>query len=331
MNLVLLQQAEVAGAIEDGGRVVLAAHDRRARHIVSVLRPRPGASIRVGVVGGGVGSASVQVLDDGRVQLTTAPGGPSFACLPPPPVAPRVELLLAMPRPKVLMRSWSALAQLGVRRVILTNAFRVEKPYFSSQATNPAKYEPELLDGLEQAVCTRMPDVRVEMRLKPFLEDELDQLCPPGMLRLLCHPGDGGLRMAEAVAAAHSRSPRSHGAPGLGVLLAVGPEGGWVDFELELLRRHHFVQVSLGPRVLTTEVALVALVSLAADALRACSASTAGTSTGRAETSAAGPKSSVAPTAGASRCAALAHLAIATAARWRCKLLSLGCSSVQSA
>lgn len=271
MNLVLLLQEEVAAVAEDGTIIVLAAEDRRTRHIVDVLHPSPGATIRFGVLGGGVGRASVVVLGDGRVQLTAAPGEPQLQCMPRPPDAPHVELLLAMPRPKVMMRLWSVLAQLGVRRVVLTNACRVEKPYFSSQATDPKKYLPELLEGLEQAACTRLPEVHIEMRLKPFIEDALDVLCPNNVKRFLCHPGDDGLRIADALAASCAGSqqdlPR-------GVLLAVGPEGGWVDFELELLQRHGFTQISLGPRILTTEVALVSLVALTMDAL-AAGASTA--------------------------------------------------------
>merc|ERR1712224_1021369 len=109
----------------------------------------------------------------------------------------------------------------GVRRVTIVNACRVEKPYFSSHAVDPARYGPELLEGLEQAVCTRLPEVRMEMRLKPFIEDTLGEICPAGVLRLLCHPGPGGRRIAEVVAAAAASAeqdlrPR-------GVCLAVGP------------------------------------------------------------------------------------------------------------
>lgn len=175
---------------------------------------------------------------------------------------PSVQLLLAMPRPKVMMRLWSVLAQLGIRRVVLCNACRVEKPYFSSQATDPEKFTPELLEGLEQAVCTRLPEVRVEMRLKPFVEDVLDELCPSDVLRLVCHPGEHGQRVSEAIAVA-----RAQPEPPKSVLLAIGPEGGWVDFELELFQRHGFTQVSLGSRILTTEVALISLVSRVQEAL----------------------------------------------------------------
>jgi len=182
-----------------------------------------------------------------------------------------------MPRPKVMMRLWAAIAQLGVRRVTLTIAARVEKQYLHSHAVQPFKYMPELLDGLEQAMCTRLPEVRIELRLKPFIEDVLDTLCPPDVLRLLCHPGDVDRRVAEAVASLSDgrRRPTPRG-----VLLAIGPEGGWLDFELDLLREHGFVEVSLGPRILTTEVAVVSLTTLAADALTAAAAAASGASTG---------------------------------------------------
>jgi RsmE family RNA methyltransferase len=40
------------------------------------------------------------------------------------------------------------------------------------------------------------------------------------------------------------------------VVLAIGPDGGWVPFEIDLLARCGFVPVSLGPRVLRVEVAV---------------------------------------------------------------------------
>lgn len=175
--------------------------------------------------------------------------------------SPHVELLLAMPRPKVMMRLWSVLAQLGLRRIVLTNAWRVEKAYFSSHSTEPKRYIPELLEGLEQAVCTTLPEVRIEMRLKPFIEDQVDVLFPKDRyLRLFCHPGSAGLRLRDAVAAGCPGPPRA-------VVLAVGPEGGWVDYEAQLFREHGFVQVSLGRRIYTTDCAIISLTTLAADAL----------------------------------------------------------------
>jgi 16S rRNA (uracil1498-N3)-methyltransferase len=47
-----------------------------------------------------------------------------------------------------------------------------------------------------------------------------------------------------------------------GVVLAIGPEGGWNDFELGLLEARGFQRISLGPRSLRTDTACIAMLSL---------------------------------------------------------------------
>ena len=44
-------------------------------------------------------------------------------------------------------------------------------------------------------------------------------------------------------------------------VLAVGPEGGWTDEEVARLEEKGFVRMSLGPRILRTDTALIALLS----------------------------------------------------------------------
>ena len=41
----------------------------------------------------------------------------------------------------------------------------------------------------------------------------------------------------------------------------IGPEGGWLDFELDLLRQHAFTPLACSSRTFSTEVAIVALAS----------------------------------------------------------------------
>src|SRR5262249_18493231 len=160
-----------------------------------------------------LGTGTVEIVDDGRVTLRCA-----FEAQPPP--APRVDLLLALPRPKVMRRLWAQLAALGVGQIVLTNAERVERHYFDTHVLEETGYRPLPIEGLQQARDTRLPLVSIHKQFKILVEDRLDALFPAG-LRLVADPS-GATTVSGAVAA--NRPER--------VLLAVGPEGGWNAFEI---------------------------------------------------------------------------------------------------
>lgn len=229
MNLLLLSPDEV----DASGEVRLT--DRRLVHAREVLRASTGDVLRVGVRDGLMGDASVLSVGETELHLRVR-----LADAPPP--RPRVDLLLAIPRPKQLKRVLTAVSSLGADRVVLVNAARVEKSYFDSKVLNAAFIEELLVQGLEQARDTRAPQVLIRERFRPFVEDELDALFGESV-RLLPHP--------PAVASL-SVVPRSDSR----VVVAVGPEGGWVPFEVELLAKQRFIPFSLGPRILRTEVAV---------------------------------------------------------------------------
>lgn len=226
--------------------------DGRARHLLEVLRVGPGAAVRVGLLDGPLGEGTVAEVGSGQVVLSCV-----FEDTAPEP--PRTDLLLALPRPKVLNRLWPQLAALGVGRIVLVNAARVERFYFDSHVLAPGAYTARLIEGLQQAGDTRLPQVLVRMRFKPFVEDELNAAFPES-LRLVADPG-GGRRMADFFPPGRAERPQR-------VLLAVGPEGGWVPFELELLERRGFQVVGLGRRTLRTDTACVALLGALAEHLR---------------------------------------------------------------
>jgi RsmE family RNA methyltransferase len=247
MNLILVREEELA----PGNLVTLGGE--RARHIQRVLHAGPGTTVRVGLLDGPLGTATVVRVEGEHVVLACVFAGE----LPAPP---RIDLLLALPRPKVLARLWSQLAALGVGRVVLVNAAKVERCYFDSHVLSPASFTPRLLEGLQQARDTRLPEVLVRRRFRPFVEDELDALFPAGP-RLVADPG-GERRIGDCLPASGGEAP----AP---VLLAVGPEGGWVPFELGLLRARGFESVGLGQRTLRTDTACIGLLSIVAEHLRA--------------------------------------------------------------
>ncbi len=241
MNLVLLEPGELSG----DGAVRLT--DARAVHVRTVLRAVTGQAVRLGLVDGPFGVGTVTAVTADSVELRCV-----LEREPPP--RPPVDVLLAVPRPKVLRRLWAQLAALGVGRIVLTNAGKVERNYFDTHLLEPAGFRPLLVEGLQQARDTRLPLVSVHRRFRALVEDELDGLCPD-TLRLVAHPE------ATSRIGAADRDDRR-------VLLAVGPEGGWNAFELRLLESRGFTAVGMGPRVLRSDTACVALLALVHDAVR---------------------------------------------------------------
>ena len=237
MNLILFEKDE----INPDGRVSLTG--TRARHVREVLKAAEGGRIRIGVVDGPTGTATVTEEGDPlRLECDLTD--------PVPPI-PGVDLLLAMPRPKVMNRLWPVLASLGVGRILISNAWKTERNYFDTHVLGPEHIRAGLIEGLQQARDTRLPQVSVHRQFRKLIEDELDAFGPYAA-KLAAHPGAGAFP-AETLAAL----PREGR-----VLLAVGPEGGWTPFELELLEAHGFEAVSWGPRALRTDTACAVLLGL---------------------------------------------------------------------
>ncbi len=243
MNLILLEPDEV----DAGGNVTLIGP--RAHHVAQVLKAGPGQTVRVGMVNGSFGSGAVAAVSDCSVSLHC-----TFTS--EKPSRPRVDLLLALPRPKVLRRLWAQLASLGVGQIVLTNAERVERNYFDTHVLSEGCYRPLLIEGLQQARDTWLPRVSIHKQFRVLVEDDLSLLYPGGH-RLVAHPGCGtaDMRLDDA-------------APSERVMVAVGPEGGWNGFELKLLADHGFHAFDMGGRTLRTDTACVALLALVHSVLR---------------------------------------------------------------
>jgi len=232
VNLLLLDTADFIG----DDRVLL--RDRRLTHLQQVHRAEAGEQLRVGRVGGKVGSGQLLRLDAHEAELQV-----SFD--QPPPAKLPVTLLLALPRPKMLRRVLQTVAAMGVPRLVLLNSYRVEKSFWQTPFLEPAAIHEQLILGLEQARDTVLPDVIIEKRFKPFVEDRLPQLAA-GTLGLVGHPGE------------FPHCPRALTEP---VTLAIGPEGGWIPYEVEKLAAAGLQPVQLGERILRVETAVSALLA----------------------------------------------------------------------
>lgn len=248
MNLVLFEAAEVAAAGgaaaaagADGEPFELELTDRRAVHLQTVVRVAVGGAVRVGVVEGAVGQAEVLAVGEGRVRLRARLAQPA------PPQLP-VHLLLAIPRPKVLLRTLAIAASFGVERIDLTNSWRVDKSYLTSPALSAESLGRALRDGAEQGATSRLPAIAVHRRLMALLDAYPGGERDPARRYLIAHPG--AAQPLEAVASPGSQAP---------LTIAVGPEGGWIAREVETFAARGFAAVAMGTAILRVEAAIASL------------------------------------------------------------------------
>ncbi|MQU06610.1 16S rRNA (uracil(1498)-N(3))-methyltransferase [Pseudomonas helleri] len=233
MNLLLLEEADFIAA----DRVIL--RDRRLTHMQDVHRAAVGDTLRVGRIGGLMGSAELVRLEAKEAELVIL----SLDQAPPPKLP--LTLLLALPRPKMLRRVLQTVASMGVPKVVLVNSYRVEKSFWQTPFLEPEAIREQLILGLEQSRDSVLPDIIIEKRLKPFVEDRLPAMAD-GTLGLVGHPGnypDCPRGLSEAVT------------------LAIGPEGGWIPYEIDLLVNAGLQPVQLGARILRVETAVTALLA----------------------------------------------------------------------
>lgn len=229
MNVLLVEPAELGA----DGTCSLA--DERAQHLRSVLGVRVGQLVRAGVIGGALGSAEVLADDGARVTLR-------FRATHAAPEPLAVDLVLAVPRPKVLTRVIEACAAFAVRRVDLTNAWRVDKSYLRSPRLAPDALARAARLGAAQGATTHLPELHVHDRLMALLDERFAS--PGPTTRLVAHPGAPPIERVVS-----TPSP---------VTLAIGPEGGWIERELATFVERGFSPVSLGTAILRVETAVAA-------------------------------------------------------------------------
>ena len=333
-NRILFREGEVQREDDGDVSVSLSSADPRAVHARDVLKVRKGDTLRVGVLNDAPATANVHTCptdadpsgeltlrwrageerddpDTARRALSSRAasvlGGVAdgFRGAAYDGIAThgrfhdtsvRIDLLLAVPRPKVLKRLWAPLASLGVGAVYLTNAARVEKCYFDASSVAAETVQRELIRGLEQSGDVFVPRVTLVKRFPAVLdaigvtgrdpkresvraltasleddpENENEKAPPDGRRdrRRRADDVDAPLMLVAQPGSAVTlrRALRGAGADAWGygpkrVVLAIGPEGGWSDHELSVLTEGGFQEVALGNRTLATDVACVALVA----------------------------------------------------------------------
>ncbi|MDH1377556.1 16S rRNA (uracil(1498)-N(3))-methyltransferase [Acinetobacter junii] len=227
MNIVLLD------ANQDCSRDIWSIEDQRQiKHLNQHLQLKAGDTLKVGVRDGQRYLTEVQSITAQQIMLRPIQTESVPNKVP-------VHLILALPRPKVLRRMIMDAVTLGVERISLIHSYRVDKSYWQSPFLQ--QLDDYVTLGLEQAGDTIVPEIQLYKRFKPFVEDVLPTLISEQRPAYVAHPY-AEQSMPHAIA---------HGCN-----LIVGPEGGFIPYEIELLKKNGCQAMSLGNRILRTETAV---------------------------------------------------------------------------
>lgn len=233
MNLLILEDAQFTS------ESIARANTRQSVHIQDILKLSPGDRISVGRLNGLVGQGIIKTLGE-EVEIDNIVLDKS----PPPTLA--ITVILAMPRPQMLKRILQTLATMGVEKICFIQTSRVEKSFWQSPSATDQAIRDQLILGLEQGVATQLPVIETYKRFRPFMEDELDRITA-NTKRVIAHPH------ASAAPTAHDESEA--------LSLAIGPEGGFIQQEVECFIEHGFSSIHLGRRILKVETAVPVLLA----------------------------------------------------------------------
>jgi 16S rRNA (uracil1498-N3)-methyltransferase len=228
MNVILLSPDDL---LADNRACI--KNPRQLEHIKNVHSAVPGDQLKIGLINGNMGSGRITSFIDDAIYL-------DVELHQAPPQALPLTLVLGLPRPKMMRRILQTISTLGVKQLHLINSYRVEKSYWQTPFLEAESIHDQLILGLEQGCDTRLPEVYLHKRFKPFVEDELPAIIADTRA-LVAHPYT---EIACPCQIDYS------------LTLAVGPEGGFIPYEIDMLEKCGFEPVHLGERIMRVETAV---------------------------------------------------------------------------
>lgn len=233
MNCILLPAANFSQ--HDINNKAQITAPEQITHIHNILNAQIGDSLKIGMLGGYLGSAVIDSIDDNNIQLREV----NLTILPPAKLD--VTVVLALPRPKVLRRLIMDMTALGVRDIILINSYRTQKSYWQSPMLS--RLDEFVLEGLQQGIDTIAPTITLQKRFKPFVEDHLKNIMTDRAI--IAHPySELSFRQYLQQHSIDAALPS---------MVFIGSEGGWINYEIELLQAQGCQAVNIGTRILRTE------------------------------------------------------------------------------
>jgi 16S rRNA (uracil1498-N3)-methyltransferase len=136
--------------------------------------------------------------------------------------------------------------ELGVAKIVPVIARRTDTHLASAALKRTDRWRRILVQAAEQSRRTASPELADPMRLQ-------DAASLSGDLRVVLSEAEQEMSLKDVLAANQNTGK---------VLLAIGPEGGWTEDELDLLKNAGWISVSLGSTILRAETAAIAAVAI---------------------------------------------------------------------
>ncbi len=214
--------------------------DERLTHIQKILKSEPGNILEVGLLFGPTGTAKITALSKTAVELQII----RFNEILNTPT-PKIDLICALPRPQTLKKVLNISATMGVNNIYLIKSEKVEKSYFHSPLLEEINYTKYLIEGLSQGKRTDLPNISIHKRFKDFFTSYFNEE-NNNTIRLIAHPENSSYLNKNIL------NNTNH------IILAIGPEGGWNDYEINFMVERGFNKFKLSENILRVESAVTA-------------------------------------------------------------------------
>ena len=224
-----------------GNRAALVGE--HADHLVRVLRARVGQDFDI-ATGEAVRRGRIVSLSDQRVEF--ALGEEIF-------VTGTVEITLLLAIYKFDRMEWAIekCTELGVERIIPVISRRTDSHLAAASAKRAERWRRIARQAAEQSRRATPPEISEPLKFA-------DALNVPAALRIVLAESEDQTLLRDIV--------KPEAASG-GIALAVGPEGGWTEDELQLFQQAGWTSASLGNTILRAETAAIAATAVVASAL----------------------------------------------------------------
>lgn len=229
----------IADEVSGNRAALVGAH---ADHLIRVLRARMGQEFDV-VADAVVRRGRIVSISENRVEFDLGEETPASTV---------ADLTLLLSIFKFDRFEWAVekCTELGVRKVIPVIARRTDAHLASASAKRVERWRRIAVQSAEQSRRIAPPEISDPIRLQ-------EALLVSGKLRTVLSEAEAQTRLRDLFADTVESA----------AVLAIGPEGGWTEDELDLFQKEHWISASLGPTILRAETAAIAATALAASLL----------------------------------------------------------------